>query len=86
MIIKKTFNFHTIMSIPLLSKLFGFILEKKIDLWIESEGRRDKGQAGFRTHHSTMNHLITLWIIAEEFLKINPISFATLRTLGNLSI
>ena len=74
------------MSIPLLSKLFGFILEKKIGVWIESEGKRDKGQAGFRTHHSTINHLITLWIIAKEFLKINPISFATLRNLGNLSI
>ena len=65
------------MSIPLLSNLFGFILEKKIDVWIESEGKRDKGQVGFRTHHSTMNHLITLWIIAKEFLIVNPISFAT---------
>ena len=51
---------------PLLAKLYGFILEKKINKWIESEGKWDKGQVGFRRQHSTMDHLIMLKIIVEE--------------------
>ena len=54
------------MIIPLLAKLYGIILEKKINIWLESEGKHAKGQADFRRHHSTMDHLITLWIIIKE--------------------
>ena len=31
---------------PLLAKLYGIILEKKINEWIETKGKQDKGQAG----------------------------------------
>ena len=51
---------------PLLSNLYGIILEKNINIWIESEGKQAKGQAGFRRQDSTTNHLITLRIIMEE--------------------
>ena len=51
---------------PLLAKLYGIILEKKLRIWLESEGKRGKGQAGFRRHRSKMDHLITLRIIMEE--------------------
>ena len=54
------------MIIPLLAKLYGIILEKKISSWIESEGKRAKGQEGFRRQHSTTDHLVTLRIIVEE--------------------
>ena len=50
----------------LLAKLYGIILEKKISIWIESVGKRSKGQAGFRRKHSTIDHLVTLRIIMEE--------------------
>ena len=45
---------------PLLAKLYGIILEKKIRIWLESEGKRDKGQEGSK------DHLVTLRIIVEE--------------------
>jgi hypothetical protein len=51
---------------PILAKLYGIILEKKISLWLESHGKRAKGQARFRRYHSTVDHLVTLRIIAEE--------------------
>ena len=52
---------------PLLAKLYGIILEKKINIiWLESEGKRAKGQAGFRRKHSTTDHLVTLRIIVQE--------------------
>jgi hypothetical protein len=51
----------------ILVKLYGIILEKKINLWLESHGKRDKGQARFRRYHSTVDHLVTFRIIAEEF-------------------
>jgi hypothetical protein len=44
-------------------------LEKKIRLWLESHGKRDKSQAVFRKYDSTMEQLITFRIIAEEFRK-----------------
>jgi hypothetical protein len=53
--------------VPILAKLYGIILEKKISIWLESHGKRVKGQAGFRRYHSTMDHLVTFRIIAKEF-------------------
>jgi hypothetical protein len=57
----------TIMISLILVKLYGIILEKKISLWLESHGKRAKGQAEFMRYHSTMDHLVTFKIIAEEF-------------------
>jgi hypothetical protein len=51
----------------ILAKLYGIILEKKISLWLESHGKRDKGQAEFRRYHSTVDHHVTFRIIVEEF-------------------
>ena len=51
---------------PLLAKLNGIILEKKLSIWLESEGKRAKGQAGFRRKHPTTDHLVMLRIIVEK--------------------
>ena len=61
-------NYRTIVISSLLGKLYGIILENKINEWLEMEVKRAKGQAGFIRNHSTTDHLITLRIIAEEFL------------------
>jgi hypothetical protein len=60
------FSYMTIMISPLLAKLYGIILEKKNIGWLESYGKRDKGQVEFKSHHSTMDHLVTLMTIAHE--------------------
>ena len=46
--------------------LYSIILEKKINIWLQSEGKYAKGQACFRRNHSTTDHLVMLRIIEEE--------------------
>jgi hypothetical protein len=60
-------NYRTIMISPILAKLYEIVLEKKISIWLESHGKRAKGQAEFKRYLSTVNHLITFRIIAKEF-------------------
>ena len=50
----------------ILVKLYGIILDKKISIWLESHDIRAKGEAEFRRYHSTVHHLVTFRIIAEE--------------------
>lgn len=50
----------------LLAKLYGIILEKKLSIWLESQGRRTTSQAGFRRQHSTTDHFVTFRIIVDE--------------------
>jgi hypothetical protein len=40
-------NYKTIMTTPLLEKLYGLKLEKKISLWLETRDKKDKGNIGF---------------------------------------
>jgi hypothetical protein len=70
-------NYRTIMISPILAKLYGIILEKKISLWLYIHDKRAKGQANFRRYHSTMDHIVTFSIIAEEFCntKTNIVFF-----------
>jgi hypothetical protein len=69
---------------PILAKLYGIILEKKISLWLESHGKRAKVQVGFRIYHSTVDHIVTFMIIAEEFRNTKPIFFVSLLTLEKI--
>jgi hypothetical protein len=65
-------NYRTIMISLILAKLYGIILEN-ISLWLENHGKIDKGQARLNRYHSTVDHLVTFRIIAEELrnTKIN---------------
>ena len=64
-------NYWTTMIIPLLAKLYNVILKNKISILLESEGKWARGQAGFRRHHSTMNHLVMLRSIVKECIIVN---------------
>ena len=74
------------MIIPLFAKLYGIILEKNINEWLEMEGKQAKGQTSFRRNHSTMDHLVTLRIIADECHKIRVTYFVALWILEKLLI
>jgi len=59
-------NYRTIMISLIIDKLYRFTLETKISLWLEIPGKIAKDQDEFKRHHSTIDHLVTLKIIAEE--------------------
>jgi hypothetical protein len=59
-------NYRTIMINPLFAKLFGSMLENRINKWAKEGDKRAKGQAGFRPKHSTIDHGITLRHIIEK--------------------
>ena len=58
-------NYRSITISHILAKLYGFILEKKLTVWLENHGKRAKGKVGFRRHHSIIDHLVTLRIIVK---------------------
>ena len=51
---------------PLFAKLFGSMVENKINKWAEKNDKHAKGQVGFRPKHSIMDHGITLRHIIEK--------------------
>ena len=60
---------------PILAKLYDIILEKKIDRWLESEGKWDL--EGNTQQQTTLLRLGSLW---RSVVMINPISFVALWT------
>jgi len=55
----------------ILAKLYGIILNKKISFWLERHGEISKEKSRFRRHYSTINHVVTLRIIAKECCNNN---------------
>ena len=49
-----------------LAKLYASVIEHELSNWVEREGVRAKGQAGFRRGFSTLDHIFTLRAIIEE--------------------
>ncbi|XP_057819420.2 uncharacterized protein LOC131032461 [Cryptomeria japonica] len=59
-------NYRTVMINLLFAKLFGNMINHKINKWAEKSDKRAKGQAGFRPKHSTVDHGITLGTSLEK--------------------
>lgn len=51
---------------PLLRKLFGSMVERRINRLVEGEGIRVKGQAGLKPRHSIIDHCTTLQYLIEK--------------------
>ena len=59
---------------PIMAKLFGFMVDRKLSTWAQKNAKRAMAQAGFRAKHSTIDHLITLGVIIEESRRLgNPL-------------
>jgi hypothetical protein len=59
-------NSRTIMINPLFAKLFGSMLENRINKWAEEGDKHAKGQASFRPKHSMIDHDVNLSYIIEK--------------------
>jgi hypothetical protein len=42
------------------------MIERRINSWAEDEGKREKGQAGFRPRNSTIDRCVTLRHLIEK--------------------
>ena len=56
-------NYRTIMVVSLMKKLFGCIMESKISVWAEKNGKRPYGKFGFR---NTIAPLITVKVFLNS--------------------
>jgi hypothetical protein len=77
-------NYRTIMISPILAKLYGSILEKKISIWLESHGKRAKGQPVLEVIIQPWTTLSHLGSLQRSVTTIKPISFVVSLTLGNI--
>lgn len=59
-------NYRTIMIGHVLAKLYGTILQSAISSEAESRRLHALGQASFRSHYSTTDHIFTLRTLIEE--------------------
>jgi hypothetical protein len=59
-------NYKTIMVGHAFLKLHATVLHMKLSCDLEQRHLRDRGQAGFRSAHQTINHIFTLRDIIEE--------------------
>ena len=50
-------------------------MEKQLSTWAENNAKRAKGQSGFPTKRSTVDHLITLRVIVEESRRQGKLLF-----------
>ena len=54
------------LSLYVMSKIYASMLDGQVSAHAEVQGLRASGQAGFRTNHSTYDHIFTLRGIIEE--------------------
>ena len=68
-------NYRTIMVSSLMAKLYSIILEREISVWAEQHEVRAISQAGFRSQHSTLDHLLTLRALIEQNKDLKRTTF-----------
>ena len=61
-------NYRGISLLNICSKLYSFILNKRITKWIEINDIIGEEQAGFRKKHSTTDHIFTLFALIQKQL------------------
>jgi len=61
-------NYRGISLLSICSKLYSFILNKRITKWIGESELIGEEQAGFREKHSTTDHIFTLFALTQKQL------------------
>eukprot|EP00745_Piridium_sociabile_P015926 TRINITY_DN2374_c0_g1_i12.p1 TRINITY_DN2374_c0_g1~~TRINITY_DN2374_c0_g1_i12.p1 ORF type:complete len:1135 (+),score=79.90 TRINITY_DN2374_c0_g1_i12:1880-5284(+) len=61
-------NFRGISLLNICSKIYSFILNKRINNWVEVHGLIGEEQAGFKAEHSTADHVFTLYAMVQKQL------------------
>jgi hypothetical protein len=61
-------NFRGISLLNICSKIYSFVLNKRVTKWIESNGLLGEEQAGFREEHCTADHIFTLYAMVQKQL------------------
>ena len=59
-------NYRGISLLNVCSKLYGYILNKRLVTWIGENGSVGEGQAGFRRDHLTTDHIFTLFAVIKK--------------------
>jgi len=69
-------SYRGITLAPAMYKLYCNVLNNRMSKWIESTGKLNDEQNGFRSKRSTMDHLTTLTSIVETRMKRKQSTFA----------
>ena len=59
-------NYRGISLLSICSKLYSYILNKRLPCWIENNNLLNESQAGFRSKYSTIDHLFILMSLIQK--------------------
>ncbi|WP_419587469.1 RNA-directed DNA polymerase, partial [Thiolapillus sp.] len=62
-------NYRGISLLNVLSKIFTYIVNRRLTTWAESNNVISDAQAGFRTQYSTVDHIFTLYACVEKYMS-----------------
>lgn len=66
-----TDNYRGIALTSVISKVYTYILNKRLSMWASREEKINEEQAGFRAGYSTLDHIFTLYNLVEKYLLKN---------------
>ena len=64
-------NYRGISLLNVCSKLYSYIINKRLSTWVEDNDVLGEIQAGFRKDHSTIDHIFTLFSMIQRHLLRN---------------
>jgi hypothetical protein len=69
--VNKPGNYRGISLLNVCSKVFGFIINKRLQCWVEEHDLTGEFQAGFKKGYSTIDHMFSLMACVQKQLSLN---------------